>query len=142
MTIRYNLDTTVGNGTSGGGSALTTVSAPATNGPFSGNITAAAGSRTVHVWVCDGTACSTAVSRTFTVDTTAPTFTLSPTPTGTSNWTTATAVTVAPADEVGGSGVAETRYSTTNNLNATCTGGGSVGTSVTLAAGANNIYVF
>ncbi|MCL2110279.1 Ig-like domain-containing protein, partial [Microgenomates group bacterium] len=74
------------------------------------------------------------------LDTAAPTFALSPSPTGTSSWTTSTSVTITPAD-TGGSGVAETRYSTTNNLNATCTAGGSVGTSITLSAGTNNIYV-
>ncbi|MCL2110147.1 hypothetical protein FWH30_00990 [Microgenomates group bacterium] len=74
------------------------------------------------------------------LDTVAPTFTLSPSPTGTSSWTTSTSLTISPAD-TGGSGLAETRYSTTNNLNSACTSGGTVGTSITLSAGTNNIYV-
>ncbi|MCL2110374.1 hypothetical protein FWH30_02225, partial [Microgenomates group bacterium] len=68
LTIRYNVDTTAGNGTSSGGSALTTVAAPATNGNFSANVVMADGSHTVYVWVCDGVECSGVESRSFTVD--------------------------------------------------------------------------
>ena len=98
------------------------------------------GNHNVKTRTYDGTAYSTETGTlSFRIDKTNPSFTLSPTPTGTSSYLTSTALSVTGSDA--SSGVAETRYATTNALNSTCTSGGSVGTSITLSAGTNNIYV-
>ena len=94
----------------------------------------------LHVCVMDSGGNITKSHAQYNYDTTLPTFTLSPAPTGTSSYLTTNQLTITRTDAH--SGVVETRYSTTNNLNSACTSGGSVYSSaITLSAGTNNIYV-
>ncbi|MCL2110505.1 hypothetical protein FWH30_02920, partial [Microgenomates group bacterium] len=162
-TLSFRVDKTGPTCSTSGGSTTWTTSNVAITGTCSDTLSGCTGSNPTYTYTTEtnittagpgpsgaaatvtdavGNTGTCAANQTVRIDRTNPSFTLSPTPTGTSSYLTSTSLTISPSDNAGGSGVAETRYATTNALNSTCTAGGSVYSSaVTLSAGTNNIYV-